>query len=326
MTRTERAIGAETRDASGQAVVPTPVSAQALRDSYRHCAHVTRRRARNFHYGLKLTPQPKRGALYAIYAFMRACDDMADDAAANDGAKAALDQIERFRATMQQVLDLRDGESLPNGPDAAHAALWPAFHHVMQTYPVDPQHLHAMLDGQRDDLRGRRIEHFDQLYDYCYKVASTVGLVCLSVWGYDGDSQAKKLAEYRGIAFQLTNILRDLTEDADAGRMYLPQEDLERFGVNGRDLTRRRASTGFDRLMRYQIARAESYYDLSAALERHITPNCRATSWAMTRIYRELLMRIAGRPRRVLSERIRLTRGEKSRIALRALWRRTRGK
>ena len=163
---------------------------EAVAASFAYCEHVTETRARNFYYGLKLTPEPKRSAIYTIYAFMRACDDLVDEAldeaasmrdalpashatAQPGDVSEALARIESFRATMEQVLAAAPGDPLPDGP------IWPAFAHVMRTYPVDPKHLHAMLDGQRCDLEQHRYETFEELYDYCYKVASVVGLVCI---------------------------------------------------------------------------------------------------------------------------------------------------
>lgn len=296
-----------------------------IRASLRACHRITKQHARNFYHGLKLTPEPKRSALYAVYAFMRACDDLADGPCTGKGApREALERIEAFRATMQRVLDAP--AVVPPDAPLPEGAIWPAFHYVVHSYPINPAHLHAMLDGQRCDLLKHRYADFEELYDYCYKVASVVGLVCLAVWGDDGDPQARKLAEYRGIAFQLTNILRDVAEDARRGRVYLPADEMERFGYTADDLLRGRGNTHFDRLMTYQIERAHSYYEMSARLEQHLSPPCRATSYAMTWIYRGLLDRIAQDPRQVLSRRVRLGRLEKLRIATRAAWRRSRGR
>lgn len=302
---------------------------EAVADSFSYCEHVTQARARNFYYGLKLTPEPKRSAIYAIYAFMRACDDLVDDAldeappvrsqlpastATQHEASVseALARIETFRATMEQVIAASPGDPLPQGQ------MWPAFAHVMRTYPIDPKHLHDMLDGQRCDLKQDRYETFEELYDYCYKVASVVGLVCIAIWGSDGDPAVRQLAEYRGIAFQLTNIIRDVAEDAQRGRIYLPLEDFDRFGYSPEQLIAGKPSPGFDRLITYEIERAASYYEMSATLDKHLAPCCRATNWAMTRIYRGLLRRIGRRPRKILTQRVRLSNFEKATIAMRA--------
>ena len=285
-----------------------------LRRSYAHCRRVARRRARNFYYGLILTPQPQRSALYAIYGFMRACDDLADEPAGSGGEEQRIERLDAFRHRLQAALAAR---RVP-ADNPAHAEIWPAFLDVMQRYPVDAQCFYAMLDGQRADLRGAHYETFEQTYDYCYKVAGTVGQVCLEVWGYGGGHATIKLAEYRGVALQLTNILRDLAEDAQRDRVYLPREDFKRFGFDPGNLSVATADESFDRLMLFEVERARSYYQKSAELELHVDPACRATCWAMMRIYRGLLEKIARDPRRVLRERVQLSAGSKALIAITA--------
>jgi phytoene synthase len=191
----------------------------------------------------------------------------------------------------------------------------------MLNYPVDVQHLNAMLDGQRRDLLTETFQTFDQLYGYCYNVASVVGLTCISVWGYTGGKATRELAEKRGIAFQLTNILRDVHEDFQRGRVYLPADELAQFNVDPRVFVEGNPDTNFDRLMKFQLERAMSYYDDSAELESHLSADCQSTCWAMMRIYRGLLEKIAENPRRVLTERVRLTKFQKTAIALRAKFR-----
>ena len=291
-----------------------------VRDSLACCHDITRRHARNFYYGLKLTPEPQRSALYAIYAFMRACDDLADDEqpgpAASSQVEQRLAQIQNFRDTMQQIIQAQPGEPLPPGK------VWPAFQYVTARYRIDPALLHDMLDGQRDDLLQKQYETFDDLYNYCYKVASVVGLVCLAIWGHDGQADNAKLAEHRGIAFQLTNILRDLVEDAQRGRVYLPAQEMRRYNITAQALAQRQAEPGFDDMMNFQIQRAQDYYQRSASLEQRINPQCAPTCWAMTRIYQGLLNAIARRPRNVLKKRVRLSAVHKLAIAAQARLRR----
>jgi len=294
-------------------IAAEPTRAQS--QSMRYCTKVCRAHAKNFYYGLKLTTGPKREALYAIYAFMRACDDLADEVDEKDTIAQRADRIEDFRRQMQTVID---GGELPRDGNKPTKSIWPAFQYVIRSYPIQAEHLHAMLDGQRSDLSDQRLGTFDELYDYCYKVASVVGLVCISVWGTSGEPGIAKLAEYRGIAFQLTNILRDLKEDADRGRVYLPREDLERFNMAFGTKIEFEANDNFDRMMKFQIERARQYYELSENLEQYIEPSCQSTCWAMMRIYRGILEKIAENPRHVLSERVRLTPFQKSRIALAA--------
>ena len=313
------------------------VASPDLAASFAHCHAVTRQQAKNFYYGLRLTPEPKRSALYAVYAFMRACDDLVDQPVdreggesqaethdATDAADAAevaevairRERVEAFRAELQRVLD---GGPTPAGP------MWPAFAHVVHTYGVRGEHLHAMLDGQLADLEPTTYQTFDELYDYCYKVASVVGLVCVSVWGDDGDPAVPKLAEHRGIALQLTNVLRDVKEDALRGRVYLPREDLDRFGVDPAVLRGESGSppAAFVDLMNFELDRAGDYYEKSKGLESHVDPACRATCWAMMRIYRRLVEKIAADPARVLRQRVALSPPRKAYLAARATWKRT---
>ena len=290
--------------------------------SMTYCRDVTKTHARNFYYGMKLTPGLKRDALYAIYAFMRACDDLVDQ----DPAQLTVDmgttqelghRIEQFRSKMQQVIDTKTTPDTDNKPDS----IWPAFNHVMKHYPIEPKYLHDMLDGQRRDLGTETFDTFEQLYGYCYNVASVVGLTCISVWGYTGGKDTQILAEKRGIAFQLTNILRDLHEDSQRDRVYLPAQELAEFGVDPKVFATGQADETFDRMMKFQLERAFGYYEESESLESKLTSDCQSTCWAMMRIYRGLLEKIADNPRRVLNERVRLTKFQKTAIAMRAKFR-----
>jgi phytoene synthase len=193
-----------------EAIVPPPHVVQ-------YCRAITRRRARNFYYGLKLLPEPRRTALYAMYAWMRMADDLVDNGALSTDEKH--EKLIEFR----EATDLALVGSPPNGNP-----LWEGVAFVAKRFDLKPENLHAMLDGQLDDVRDRKFDTFESLQQYCYQVASTVGLVCIEIWGYT-DPAARNLAIDRGIAFQLTNILRDLREDCDNGRVYLPQDEFVRI-------------------------------------------------------------------------------------------------
>ncbi len=294
-----------------------------LARSFRHCRLVTRRQAQNFYYGLKLTPEPKRTALCVIYAWMRAVDDLADE---GGSVSEKIARLEAFRRYTGAAVDLEQ-----NLPEAAvdrvladHDLIWPALRKIVLGYRIPVEYLHAMIDGQLLDQNQTRYATFEQLYDYCYKVASVVGLVCITIWGYTGGEATRKLAEHRGIALQLTNILRDLVEDARRDRVYLPADELEWAGFDparfSRWVLQADADAAFDRLMADQLARAHSYYELSAGLEDHLEPDCRATCWAMMRIYHRLLEKMSRRPRAVLTSRVRLSKLEKISIGARAAW------
>lgn len=286
-------------------------------DAARHCREVARRRARNFYYGLKLLPEPKRSAIYAIYAWMRSADDIADGGSDGhgDGRARRLERLDEFaRRTTQLVV------GAPQHRSAAAAPMWTALEHVVAHYQLGLQPFEAMLQGQRDDLDARRYETFAELLEYCRRVASSVGRICIDVWGYD-DERAPALAAHRGVAFQLTNIIRDFAEDLDEGRVYLPAEDFRRHGLTPRllrDWTNPEACASF---VAMQIARARDYYDRSAALDDMIEESCRPTLWAMTSIYSELLEKIAANPQRIASgKRLRLRSVRKAAIAVRARW------
>ncbi len=344
---------------SGSPVTPTPADAgsdAALQTAMEHFRLISKTRARNFYYGMKLMPPPRRWAMYTLYAFMRVCDDLADAPAPAPGSSpgspgsgpgsspgsahagvagsdvaGACGMLRRFRGQMTAVLTHEPLVGEPALPPTD--PLWAAFAWMMRTYPIDVAHLHAMLDGQEMDLSRHTYARFDDLRDYCYKVASTVGLACLDIWGYTGGPSTQALAVDRGIALQLTNILRDVVEDAQRGRVYLPADELAQFGYESPEAFiaaitpgASAASSGGSRpgagdfagLMRFQLSRAQQYYAASASLESRIDPACRPTCWAMMRIYHGLLGKIERDPQRVLTSRVRLSSLQKARIALRA--------
>ena len=299
---------------------PAPPASRVLAESFDQCHRLTRRHARNFYYGMRVMPTAKRRCMYAIYAWMRAADDLADEQ--NDPQQNAT-RLEQFREMTMFAMDPDGG--VPQPPAATGASVWPAVRHTLLEHEIPADYLNAMIDGQLLDQHKTRYDTFAQLYDYCYKVASVVGLVCITVWGHDGAAEVRRMAEHRGVALQLTNILRDLVEDARRGRLYLPGDELRRFGFEPDELVGQLAGGGvngrFEQLMAYQIDRARSYYQQSAELDAHIDAKCRPASWAIMRIYRGLLDKIAAHPRRVLGGRVRLSGFSKATIALRALCR-----
>src|SRR5579864_7867107 len=199
-----------------------------LAASYAFCRRIARTRARNFYYSFLLLSRDQRDAMCAIYAFMRYCDDISEAEGASRTA------IERWR----QDLDCALSGQYPGNP------LWPAFHDTVQRYKIPCHYFHEMIDGVSGDLEPRRIQTFDELYRYCYQVASVVGLTIIHIFGFESPD-ALPLAEKCGIAFQLTNILRDVREDAEHNRIYLPRQELESFGVTLEDLRAGRKTEAF---------------------------------------------------------------------------------
>lgn len=293
---------------------------EAVRQSFEYCTQLARERAGNFYYGMMLTPRAKRGPMYAIYAWMREADDLADEAGESE-VKAK--KLERFR---RQTLAAMSPALQPDASLFADASpMWPAVRYTLRSFEVPADCLDAMIEGQLLDQTKTRYENFEELREYCYKVASTVGLVCVSIWGYSGGQATRDLAIKRGLALQLTNILRDLVEDAKRDRIYIPADELDAAGYDATSFKRQLIEGGpdakFDRFMKVQLDRARSYYEQSAALETRIDPSCVSTCWALMRIYRALLDKIAADPRRVLHERVKLTKLQKVGIAAKAVWR-----
>jgi phytoene synthase len=282
-----------------------------LAKSRDYCRDLTRAYARNFYYGLRLLPEPKRSRMFALYAWMRLVDDIAD---ADDGRPVAkrINQLAAWRADTHAVL--RDG------PDAvAPHDLWPAFYEMASASRMPPLVFDEMIAGQEQDLRPIAFGTWDELRQYCYRVAGVVGLASIYVWGFEGGESTEALAIDRGIAFQLTNILRDLREDAQRGRMYLPRVELAQANLNGDALLNGRVPGAFEPFMRRQIDRAEEHYRRSAPLEDRISADSRPTLVAMTQIYHELLAKMSRDPARVLRGRVSLSAWQKLRIGWRAL-------
>jgi 15-cis-phytoene synthase len=279
-----------------------------LKDSYRFCAALSRREARNFYYSFLLLPPGHRRSMCALYAFLRRTDDIADSP---HPAEVKRLQLDTWRRDLDNALSGRDGH-WPGLPALADAVL---------RHGIPPRHLHEVIDGVAMDLDPRPFPTFDDLYAYCYRVASAVGLCCLHIWGYrSDDGRAERLAEACGIALQLTNILRDVGEDARAGRVYIPQEDLRRFDVAPADLVAARPDDRTRRLFEFQGRRAYDYYGRAAPLIRLVAPVGRPVLRALVGIYRALLDEIARRDYDVLAGRISLPPWRKAAITAGSLF------
>jgi phytoene synthase len=281
-----------------------PADRHSLSTSYAWCERLARRHAGNFYHAFRLLPPTQRRAMCALYAFLRVADDIADTPG------PAADKVAPLAAWREQLHAALAG--------VYRHPLHPALHHTVSTYGVPPRHLEEVLDGVAMDLVTDRYDTFADLYPYCYRVASAVGLACIHLWGFTGPD-APAHAEAAGIAFQLTNILRDLGEDAARGRVYLPREDLDRFGYPAEGLGSGRRDDAFRELMRFEVARARGYYDRAEPLTALLRPSGRAVFTVMLRTYRGLLDAIERRGYDVFSSRVRLGRLHKLWLATRAL-------
>jgi phytoene synthase len=275
-----------------------------LAASYSHCRRIARTAARNFYYGFLLLPESKRDALCALYAFMRRVDDLSD----TPGAVAEKQKgLAEWRAAMDRALD---------GASEADP-VWPAFRHTVSFHGIPARYFHDVISGAEMDLSITSYATFDRLREYCYRVAGAVGLACLYVFGFS-DPRAPDRAEHLGIAFQLTNILRDLPRDYEMGRVYLPQEDLERFGCRPEDLARRTGNPAFYDLMACEAGRAWEFYREGWQLLPLVSADSRAALWALARIYSGILEDIEARDYDVFSARAGLSIPAKLWILLRA--------
>jgi phytoene synthase len=273
----------------------------SLEQSHAYCERVSRERAKNFYYSFLLLPRPKREAMCAIYAFMRECDDR------SDGPGAAVEKVAEWRAALDSALA---GE-LPDHP------VWPAFVDTARRYEIPARYFHEMIDGVSSDFETKTIATFDELYRYCYLVASIVGLTIIHIFGFE-DPKALELAERCGIAFQLTNILRDVREDSGNGRVYLPAEDLARFGVKPEELSQTRLTPTLRDLFQFEAARARGFYSESRPLLEMVHRDSRSALWALIEIYSRLLARIEAEGYPVLERRVSVPTREKIGILVRA--------
>lgn len=271
--------------------------------SYAHCRAVTTAARSSFPLAFRLLPPAKRRAMDALYAFLRVSDDLADE----PGATAAT--LAAWRAALTEALAGRDTHPVH-----------PALRDAVGRYAVPRQYLYDVLDGVEADLAPVRFATFADLYPYCYRVASAVGLACVRVWGLRGGAtwaEANAPAEAAGIAFQLTNVLRDLGEDAARGRVYLPAADLAAFGVDPHSWSHH--SPKFQEMMRFQADRARGYYRAAERLHRVLTPDGRAIYGLMCGTYRGLLDEIGRRGFDVFTARVRVPRWRKA-AAFAAAW------
>jgi phytoene synthase len=272
--------------------------------SYRASEAVARSRS-NFYYSFAVLPAEKRRAFCAVYAFMRYCDDVSD-------GDASLENKRKLLRDWRSQIDIAYSANLPK-----HIIL-PAFQDTVRNFSIPAEYFHWIIDGAEMDLDISQYETFDDLYKYCFHVASAVGLVCLQIFGFV-EERAKKYAEQCGIAFQLTNILRDVKEDADNGRVYLPAEDLRRFQYTTEELQRGVLDERFRNLMRFEAERAREYYSEARNLLPLVEETSRPALWAMIEIYERILDRITRRQFDVFHRPIHLAGAEKIFIALRAL-------
>jgi len=298
-----------------QVPVPWTPAPPQLVMAYSVCKGITRRSAKNFYYAFLVLPRRKREALCAVYAFMRLCDDITDDP-----RLSLSDRRQKLDSWLDALHRAQQGQPTD---DAILLAL------------TDAQRRHAIPAGLLDELAhgtamdveqeesapqttsvpGLTIQYrtFEELRLYCYRVASVVGLVCIHVFGYR-DPAAETLAEHCGLAFQLTNIIRDVKEDAGLGRIYLPEEDLAKFDLSASELLNAPDPARFRPLLALEADRAREFYAAGDALIPYISEDSRPALWVLITIYRRLLEKIAEKQYDVFTAKVSLSTWEKLRI------------
>ena len=294
------------------------VPALEIAHCQRRCEQITRRQAANFYYGIRLLPRDRRDAMCAVYAFARRIDDIGDDGDDRDAQLQAL----REQRGMLTRLDL-DDSSLDDPVRIALA-------HARRHYALPLDALELLIEGVELDVVGTEYETFEQLDGYCRRVAGTIGRLCVAIFT-DGRAAETdtRLADELGVAMQLTNILRDVREDAIRGRTYLPAEDLRRFGCE--DLAQLAAATGDGAgslngsaagaidLIRFEADRAAEWFERGMRLTESLDRRSASCVHAMTGIYRTILERIVADPAQVLRHRVSLSGWEKGMVAARSL-------
>jgi 15-cis-phytoene synthase len=274
---------------------------EELGNAYRHCERVTRRRAANFYYGIRLLPPAKRRAMCACYAFAREVDDIGDGDLSPEEKIAALDQLQGR---------LHGANGTAPGP------MMVALHDATTTFSLPVDAFDDLIAGVRMDIFPAEFETFDELVVYCRRVAGSIGRLCLAIFGSTDAAHAPALADDLGVAMQLTNILRDVREDAGRGRIYLPREDLVRFGVP--DFPEG-SPEAMAELIAFESARAREWFDRGLRLVPLLDTRSASCVLAMTGIYRRLLHRIDEAPQLVMQQRVSLPGWEKAWVAARSL-------
>ncbi len=276
-----------------------------LEAAYDYCQALTKREARNFYYGFMLLPNAQRRAIYAAYAFARRCDDIVDEGLPGEVAKARL---AAYRKQLDAALAGR-----------SQGEVFEALADAVQTYGIPAQYLYDLVDGVQMDLTISRYPTFEDLKQYCLRVASAVGLISIAIFGYRGGEAARAHACALGIGLQLTNILRDIREDSVLGRIYLPQNELVRFAYPEADLLAARITPQYRNLLAFQIERARQYYAEGRKLLPYLGRRARACVGVMAGIYSSILDDIERDPGVVFKRRVSLSTGQKLALAGREL-------
>jgi len=293
---------------------------EQIENAYRYCESVTKIHARSFYFAAKFLPKHKQRPIYAVYALCRSVDDEVDEAEVTS-EKEAIEAVQRWKTKLKEVynsvnngqrLSIIEVEKHSNSPHTTHhsALVLLAWKDLLKTYKI-PQNLPLeLMKGVVQDTHVKRYETFDELYIYCYRVASTVGLMSSEIFGYT-EPETLHYAESLGIAMQLTNILRDVKEDAAMNRIYLPQEDLRKFNVSENQIFAGKTNENFVELIKFQIERAREFYRKSYKGISLLDKDARFTVLLALKIYSQILDEIERQNYNVFQKRAHTTLRQK---------------
>ena len=288
--------------------------------AYQVCEEITRHEAKNFSYGIRLLRPAERAALSAVYAQARRIDDIGDGDAEPEAKLVALarvrDDLARVRGELARLAATGDPSSCGDDPVLGNDPVLTALADASMRYPLPLEAFDELIDGCESDVRGTEVRTADELVSYCRQVAGSIGRLSLAVFGSSDPGRAPDLADDLGVALQLTNILRDVVEDRQMGRVYLPVEDAQRLGVPA-DL--HAAPEEIARLVAFECARARSWFEQGMQLLPLLDRRSRACVGAMAGIYRQLLRRIEAEPIAVTRGRMSLPAWQKVLVAAGAL-------
>lgn len=274
-------------------------SVSGLEAAYEECQSITRREAKNFYYAFLTLPTQRRRAICVAYAFCRHCDDSVDG---EGSVETKLARLVAIRGDLEKTYAC-----------TATAPVFLAMTDVAQRYEIPQEYFQDIISGVESDLVKNRYQDFQELRQYCYQVASVVGLICLQIFGYQ-DPRAKDHAIDLGLAMQLTNIARDVQEDLGMDRVYLPQDEMARFGYTEKDLQAGIVNESFTNLMRFQAQRAKEYFNSGFQLLPYLSFRSRACPAVMGQLYRKVLERIESADYDVLHHRVSLSKPQKIRV------------
>jgi phytoene synthase len=294
------------------------ISPTEIEKAYRYCREVTKQHAKSFYFSAKFLPKHKQKPIYALYALCRHIDDEVDEAEVRSEPEA-IEAVERWRVSLDEIYSNQTPKTREQKPNPVLIA----WRDMLKNYRIRQEWPLELMRGVLMDTHFKRYETFEELYVYCYRVASVVGLMSSQIFGYTGGEKTLEYAEALGIAMQLTNILRDVREDAEMGRIYLPQEDLRKFGVTEDQILSRKFSQNFAKLMKFQIERARFYYRKAELGIPFLEKDTRFTVLLAARLYGRILDEIENLNYDVFQTRAHTTKLQKI-LSIPNIWREAR--